>query len=311
MDNKVSSALEKALQEKNKGHYRRALKRLTEVLDNHRDEIELYLELADVCLEGGESLHATQHLKKAYSRFANDKDKIDSFARDKLKSLGDPILGKFLMEQSIKRRELDWACEALEGLQDRTIRELLQRTRTKKQTLNSAASGGHALKSELVMNVLSEALLCLRLGRFKESVRSFIQILDEKPVENEVLEPFFGGLEKKFPKAGRIRFAYACSLIYAQQYDKAMSRLVQSVTMEPKLAKDALERLRELTETFETPPDSLQDALVEILVAKGDVLRAGEILQESLADNPEKSKRVIEMMAPHVEELTAQGPGHA
>jgi tetratricopeptide (TPR) repeat protein len=304
MDNKVSSSLERALQDKKKGNYHKALKRLTETLEKFPDEVELYLESADVCLEGGESLQATQHLKKAYSRFNSEKDKIDSFSREKLRALGDPVLGKFLLEQAIKRRELDWACDAMEELQDRTIRELLQRARTKKQTLNSAARGGHALKSELVLNVLSEALLCLRLGRMKESVRSFIQILDDKPVENEVLEPFFCGLEKKYPKAGRIRLAYACTLIYAQQYDKAMSRLVQAVTIEPKLAEDALERLRNLSETFENPPDSLQDALVEILLAKGDILRAGEILQESLSGNPEKAKKVMELMAPYIEDLS-------
>ena len=304
MDSKVTSALEKSLQDKAKGHYQRALRRLTDALGKFPDEVELYLEAADVCLEGGESLQATQYLKKAQVRFRTEKDRLDSFANEKLAKLHDPVLGKFLVELFIKRRELTAAAEALEELQDRTIRELLQRTRTKKQTLNSAASGGHALKSEIMINSMSEALLCLRLGRMKESVRSFLEILDEKPVENEVLEPFFAVLEKKHPKAGRIRFAYACSLIASQQYDKAMSRLVQSVQMEPKAAEDALTRLRDLTDTFETPPDSLQDALVEILLVKGDVLRAGEILQESLTNNPEKARMVLELMRPYVEEVS-------
>jgi tetratricopeptide (TPR) repeat protein len=74
--------------------------------------------------------------------------------------------------------------------------------------------------------------------------------------------------------------------------------------MEPKIADDALERLRSLAEKFETPPDSVQDALVEILLAKGDVLRAGEILRESLRNNPEKSKRVMDLMRPHVENVS-------
>jgi tetratricopeptide (TPR) repeat protein len=304
MNSKVSSVLEKSLQDKAKGNYHRALKRLSEALERHADEVELYLEAADVCLEGGESLQATQYLKRAYSKFSSEKERIDGLARDKLRKLGDPVLGKFLLDQAIKRRDLEAGREILEDLQDRTIRELLQRARTKRQTLSNAARGGHALKSEMVLNVLGEALLCLRLGRMKAAVQSFIELLDEKPVENEVLEPFFSGLERKYPKAGRIRFAYACSLIYAQQYDKAMSRLVQGVKLEPTVADEALDRLRALTETFEQPPPSLQDALVEILLAKGDVLRAGDILSESLGNDPAQAKRVMALMQPYVEQVS-------
>ena len=300
MNNKVSMALEKALQDKAKGNYHKALQRINETLEKHPGEVELFLEGADVCLEGGESLQATHFLKKALAKFAGEKDRIDAFAREKLRTLGDPVLAKFLLDQAIKRRDLEWASEVLDDLQDRSIRELLQRTRTKKQTLSSAARGGHALISEMVVNVLSDALLCLRLGRMKESVRAFLEILDDKPVENEVLEPFFAGLEKKHPKAGRIRFAYGCSLIYAQQYDKAMSRLILGVKMEPRIADEAMERLRALTEKFETPPESLRDGLVEILLAKGDVLRAAELLREDLAANPEKARRVLELMQPYV-----------
>jgi tetratricopeptide (TPR) repeat protein len=301
MDSKVTSTLEKALQDKARGNFQRALSRLKEALAKAPDEFELYIEAADVCLEGGESLQATQFLKKAHARFHHEKERLDSFAREKLASLRDPALGKFLLELSIKRRELTGALEVLEPLHDRTIRELLQRTRTKKQTLNSAERGGFALKSETVINVMSEGLLCLRLGRMKESVRSFLEILDDKPVENEILEPFFADLEKRFPKAGRIRFAYACSLIAAQQYDKAMSRLVQGVKLEPKIADDALSRLRDLAEKFETPPESLDEALVEIMLVKGDVVRAGEILQESLSNNPEKAPAVLNLIQPFVE----------
>jgi tetratricopeptide (TPR) repeat protein len=304
MNNKVSSVLEKAHQDKAKGNYQKALRRLTEALAKHPDEVELYLEAADVCLEGGESLQATQHLRKAHSKFGMHKDRVDTFCREKLRTLGDPVLGKYLLENAIRRRDPDWASEMLDDLQDRTIRELLQRSRTKKRTLKTEESGGHSLKSEIVLNVMSEALLCLRLGRIKESMRSFLEILDDKPVENEVLEPFFRGLEKKFPKSGRIRFAYGCSLIYAQQYEKASARLVQGVKMEPKIGEEALERLRDLSESFEKPPESLQSALVEILLAQGDVLRAGEILKETLADNPEKAKWVIELLQPYVVEIS-------
>ena len=111
MDSKVTSALEKSLQDKAKGNYQRALRRLTDALGKFPDEVELYLEAADVCLEGGESLQATQYLKKAQVRFRKEKDRLDSFAIEKLAKLHDPVLGKFLVELFIKRRELTAAAE--------------------------------------------------------------------------------------------------------------------------------------------------------------------------------------------------------
>lgn len=300
MDTKVSSVLEKARHEKSKGNYQKAAKRLSDAITKAPEVLELYLEAADACLEGGESLQATQFLKRSYAKFRAESERIDAYASEKLKSTDDPVLGKFLLEQAIKKKALEDATEVLDALRDRTVSELLQRTRNKKQSLTSASRGGHALENESVTNLLCESLLCLRLGRMKEAVRGFLRILDEKPVENEVFEPFFAHLEKKYPKAGRIRFAYACSLIHSQEYDQAMSRLVQSVKMDPKIGEDGLKLLRGLSDTSQDLPESIQGALVEILLVTGGVSQAAELLGEKLKNTPEKAKSVIELVEPYI-----------
>lgn len=303
MDNKVSSILEKALQEKRKGNHHKALERLNEALQKFPDQVELYLEAADVCLEAGESLKATQFLKKAEGRFAGERERIDSFGRERMRTLKDPILGKFLLDQAIKHRDLSRASDMLDDLQERNVRELLQRTRQKKQTVASATNSGHTLTGEAVVVAVGEGLLYLRLGRMKEALRAFLDILEEKPVENDVLEPFFAGMEKKHPNAARVRYAYACSLMVSEQYEKAVSRFVQAVKLDAKLSDECLQQLRDLSGKFESPPEYLQDALVEILLVKGEVQRATELLRELLAKNPDKAKHILELTQPFVENI--------
>jgi hypothetical protein len=304
MDNKITSSLEKALQDKRKGNYERALGRITEILPKFPAEAELYIEAADVCIEGGEPLQGAQYLKDAYVRCGKEKGRIDAYALEKLRSTGDSILIKCLLDSAVKRRDLDNAAEILEDLPDRSIRELLHRTRTKQQTLNSAARGGHTLRKELVTNQLSEGVLCLRLGRMKEAVRAFVDVLDDRPAENEALEPFLGELAKKYNNAGRVQYAHACSLITAQQFEKAMIRLIEGVKMEPGLAEEALERLQELSDRFENPPDSLQDALIELLLVSEEITKACEILRESLEQNPDNARKILELVRPYTARKT-------
>lgn len=303
MDNKVSSILERALQEKRKGNYHKALERLDEALQKFPDQVELYLEAADVCLEAGESLKATQFLKKAEGRFGGERERIDSFGRERMRALKDPILGKFLLDQAIKHRDLGRASDMLDDLQERNVRELLQRARQKKQTVASATNSGHTLTGEAVVVAMGEGLLYLRLGRMKEALRAFLDILEEKPVENDVLESFFAGMEKKHPNAARVRYAYACSLMVSEQHEKAVSRFVQAVKLDAKLSDESLQQLRELSARFESPPEYLQDALVEILLVKGEVQRATELLREILSKNPDKAKHVLELTKPFVENI--------
>jgi tetratricopeptide (TPR) repeat protein len=268
MDPKAKSALDKALQEKVRGNHDKALKKLQEAIRKFPSEPELYIEAAEVCFEGGESLGATQFLKKAHTRFADERDRIVEFARERASTSNDPVVGKFLLEQLVKRRELTAALECLNDLQDRAIRDLLQRSRTKRQSLTSATAGGYALKGEMITNALSEALLCLRLGRFKEAVRTLLHLVEEKPVENEVLEPFFARLEKAHPKSGRVRVGYAASLLAANNPEAAMTRFVQAATIERPLADECLERIRDYRNGIEQPPASVDLATVEILLIR-------------------------------------------
>ncbi|MDH3196653.1 MAG: tetratricopeptide repeat protein [Candidatus Krumholzibacteria bacterium] len=304
MDSKLRTTLEKALQDKAKGNFDRALKRLREAIAKSPDVLEPYLEAADVCLEGGESLQATQFLKKATKKFESDRAKIRDFAREKLRALGDEVLAKFLVEEAVRKRDLEEAEVTLQDVPDRTVRDLLQRTRTKRQSMTSAAGGGHSLVSEVVVNTLSEALMCLRLGRVKDGAKGILQILDEKPVENEVLGEFLAGLEKSFAKSGRVRFLYAVSMMQGGSLDAAMVKLVSAVRMEPELADESLERIRALTEGQDDPPEAVHVALVEILLLKGDEARAAELLQERLESTPSSAREVMETLRPHVQDQT-------
>jgi len=303
MDSKAKSILEKALQEKSRGNYDKALKRISDTINKFPDEFDLYIEAADVCIASGESMQASQYLKRAHSKFTNDRDKVLNFARDKVRTENDPVLGKYVLELTVKNRDLDDAYECLEDLQDRAIRDLLQRTRTKRQSMNSASSGGYSLKGEMVHNALCEALMCLRLGRLKEAARGLRQILDEKPVENETLEPFLAGLEKRMSKSGRIRLLYARSLIIAQHVHKAMQRVVTAARFDSSLVSECLELVREASENAADNPECIDRALVELLLIEGDVTRAAELLASRLDEKPDESKDIMDQIRPHLEKF--------
>lgn len=304
MDNKLRSMLDRALQDKAKGNHQKALKRLNEALAKYPNEFELYLEAADVCVEGGESLQATQMLKRASKKFPSNEAQVMLFAQDKLRATGDSVLAKYLLERAIKGRKLDEAREVLEDLPDRAVRDLLQRTRTKKQSLTSASHGGYSLKGETVLNALSDAMLSLRLGRVKDSMTSFLKLLDEKPVENEVLQPFFASIEKTFPKSGRIRFALGCSLIASHNIPEAMRKLVSAARTESSLAVECLERIRHYSDTVEEVPFDVDRAVIELLMIEGDVDRAAELLQESLDKDPDLARNIVEMVGPQLEKFS-------
>lgn len=301
MDNKARSALDKAIQEKAQGNHGKALKRLNETITKYPKELELYLEAVDVCLDAGESLQATQFLKRAHTQFPSDREQIMTLAGEKSRALNDPVLGKFLLEQLIKSRDLEQASQSLEDLPDRAIRDLLQRTRTKRQSMTSAAHGGYSLKGEMVTNALSEALLCLRLGRLKEAARTFLQLIDDKPAENEVLEPFLAGLEKALNKSGRVRIVYAVSLLRANNPERAMQRLVTAVRLEPGLADECLEIIREYTESREDTLPCIDGALVEILLSRGDIARAAELLSEELETQPSRATEIMSLVKQYLD----------
>lgn len=301
MDPKAKSALDKALTEKLRGNHDKALKKLQEAIRSFPSEPALYLEAADVCFEAGESLGATQFLKKAHTRFADERERIVELARERASATNDPVIGKFLLEQLVKRRDLSGALECLNDLQDRAIRDLLQRSRTKRQSLHSASAGGYSLTGEMITNALSEGVLCLRLGRFKEAVRTLLQVVEDKPVENEVVEPFFSRLEKAHPKSGRIRIGYAISLLAANNPEAAMTRFVQAAQAESPLADECLERVREYRDGVEHPAPSVDLAIFELLLIRNSYDEAAEVVERVLETHSDGAMEIMEMIRPHLD----------
>ena len=300
MNNKIRSVMEKALQDKSRGNHQKALERLTDAIQNFPGEPDLYIEAADVCLEAGESIQAAQFLRRAHSKFTAERDRLLTFARTKSIELNDSVLAKFSLDHSIKNRDLTSALDGLQDIKDQTIRELLQRSRNKSQSFDTS-DGSHALGGEVLAAAMSEALLCLRLGRMKEAVSCLMQILESKPVENEVLQPFLGELEGSYPKSGRIRYAHACCLLEMDDVDRAMQRFIAAARVEPSVANDCLERIRAYTVKTKEPAENVKHAVVEILLHQGEVARAAELLSEELEASPSRATEIIEQVKPHLD----------
>src|SRR5262249_43908313 len=147
-------------------------------------------EAIDTAIEGGELLHATNLLKTVQDKFAKERDRVQQFVREKLRTVHDPSLARCAVEHAVKRRDLEGALELLGDVPDHTILELLNRARTKAQSLKTAAGGGHTLRGENVVNELSNAILSLRLGNLKEAMATFAGVVEEKPVEHKGIDAF-------------------------------------------------------------------------------------------------------------------------
>src|SRR5262245_8210332 len=148
MNDKALAAQQKARQERKRGHYDKAVKRLEQAIAQHPDELELYLDAVDACIEGGEVVQATTFLKTVQEKFAKDKDRVAEFVRDKLAAVHDPALARCVVENAVKRRDLESALQHLEQIPDHVARDMVARAKTKKQSLKSASHGGYSLRSE-------------------------------------------------------------------------------------------------------------------------------------------------------------------
>ncbi|HEU4928223.1 MAG TPA: tetratricopeptide repeat protein, partial [Candidatus Krumholzibacteria bacterium] len=180
MNEKALAAQQKARQERKRGHYDKAVKRLEQAIAQHPDELELYLDAVDACIEGGEVVQATTFLKTAQEKFTNDKERVAEFVRDKLTAVHDPALARCVIENAVKRRDLESALEHLEQVPDHVARDLVARAKTKTQSLKSASHGGYSLRAELYTNDLLSALLLLRLGMTQDGATALVEILDER-----------------------------------------------------------------------------------------------------------------------------------
>ncbi len=300
MNEKALAAQQKARQERKRGHYDKAVKRLEQAIAQHPDELELVLDAVDACIEGGEVVQATAFLKIAQEKFAQDKERVAEFVRDKLTSVHDPALARCVIENAVKRRDLESALEHLEQIPDHVARDLVARAKTKKQSLKSASHGGYSLRAEMFTNDLLSALLLLRLGMAKEGAAALVEILDERPTETKILQPFLAGLESKQPKSAAIRFAHACALWANASEVEAIMRLVEAARLDPSAATLCAERLESLRGKTKYRPKA-ERALAEVLLLKGDHNGAATILRTYLADNKDAAREVIMLLKPHLD----------
>jgi len=127
MSDKTSSIIQKAAQERKRAQFGRALKRLEAGIAAYPEEIDLYLEAIDTAIEGGELLPATNLLKTVQDKFARERERVQQFVREKLRTVHDPALARCAVEHAVKRRDLEAALELLGDVPDHTIRELLNR----------------------------------------------------------------------------------------------------------------------------------------------------------------------------------------
>ena len=297
MNEKVTSALQKAQQERKRGQFPRAIKRLEQAIAAFPDELDLYLEAVDACLEGGEVMQATAFLKTAQEKFTRDRDRMLQFVREKLQTVHDPSLARFAVEHAVKRRDLEAAMALLDDVPDHTVRDLFNRAKTKMQSLKSATHGGYTLRGEMVSNELTNALLSVRLGNMKEAMATLVKIIEDKPVEHKVLDPFLAALEAKHAKSGRVRYARACSLRAAANEVEAIQRFVEASRMEPACAVVCAEQLRAM---LDNPRHGtrVQRALAEVLLLKGDLDEAAAVLRDYLGAHPDNAREIIMLLRP-------------
>ncbi len=300
MNEKAASALQKAMQERKRGHFDKAVKRLEQAIAQFPDELDLYLDAVDACLEGGEVMQATNFLKTAQEKFTKDKDRVAQFVRDKLLAVHDPALARYVVENAVKRRDLDGALEHLEQIPDHVARDLLARTKTKKQSLKSASHGGYSLRAEIFTNDLLSALLSIRLGSMKEGMAALVEIIDEKPAEAKMLLPFLAGLESKHQKVGRVRFAHACALWANGNEHDAIARVIETARYDSTAIPMCVDRLQSAREKTKFP-SKVERALAEVLLLKGDFDAAAPVVRGYLVNNKDAGRDVILLLKPFID----------
>ncbi|NIM20690.1 MAG: hypothetical protein GTO51_10760 [Candidatus Latescibacteria bacterium] len=294
MDPKIASILEKIGRERSKGNHSKALKRLSEAIEKFPGEIQLYKDGIELGLEAGEQLRSIQFLKKSMLKFAGEREMLWEFALTQVKKYSEPILGKYLLDQSIKKRDLIAGLRVVQYLDERAARDLLSRTQMKKQTLSSAARGGQALSGELLINELSEALLNLRTGRVSEAIECFVLHLDRKPEECRDFEPFFQELEKSYPQKGTVRYALGSCLLLSNQIEKGVKKIAQAVKLNASLADKSAEILETIKSQNDSPPESLEIALLETYLMQGDAKKVSAHAQSILDKRPHSAQLILD-----------------
>ncbi|UCH85445.1 MAG: hypothetical protein JSW50_07090 [Candidatus Latescibacterota bacterium] len=299
MNSKVSSTLDKVRHERSRSNFKKALSRLDDAIKKFANELSLYTEGVELAMEAGESLKALQYIKTARGQFPDRRFEVWSFAIEKTRSYNDPIVGKFLIEHAVRSGDLTAAHSVAHSLKDHTADELLQRIRTKKQTLNSAFGGGMSVADDLMFNALSDALLCVRLSRFTEAMNGFLDILDENQRTPSQIEPFLAGLERDNRHNGELVYVLGCCYLISGQFDKAKKKISRALELSPSLRESAIQRVDSLDNNSAVSMDDHHMFLAGLLVGADD-RRACELLSQLLDRSPNRALEVLEMLEPTV-----------
>jgi tetratricopeptide (TPR) repeat protein len=300
MNDKAASIVQKAQQERKRAQFARALKRLEQGIAAHPEELDLYLEAIDTAIEGGELLSATNLLKTVQEKFAKERERVQQFVREKLRTVHDPSLARCAVEYAVKRRDLESALDMLSDVPDHTIRDLLNRARNKGQSLKSATQGGYGLRGEGVVNELTNAVLAVRVGNLKEAMATFAGVVAEKPVEHKSLDPFLAALAAKHAKSGRVRHARGCVMRASGNEIEAIHLFVEAACLEPACAPNCLEELEAMLPSAHHPAKARR-AIAEVQLVNGDMDAAAETLRAYVAENPDNRREIIMVMRPFID----------
>jgi tetratricopeptide (TPR) repeat protein len=300
MNEKVSSILQKAQQERKRAQFDRALKRLEQGIAAHPDELELYLEAIDVALDGGEMLPATNLLKTVQEKFTRERERVLGFVREKLERVHDASLARCVIEHAVKRRDLESALTLLDTVPDHTVRDLVNRTKNKAQSLKSASRGGYTVGGESLTNEIVNAMLSVRLGGLRDAMTILVRVVEEKPAEYKAMDAFLATLATRHPKSGHVRHARGCAQRIGGNEIDALQHFIESARLEAECAPACAEQLRAMLEK-PRHPGKIRHALAEILLITGKYDEAAMTLHEHLEDNPGNAREVIMLLRPFID----------
>lgn len=300
MDAKLKSTLSKIQQERTRGNAAKALKRAVDAVKKYPDAPEVYREGVDASIEAGESLQAIQLLKRAFAKVPDARADLVAVARERASATGDGAVAKFLIEDAARRRELRAARAVVEDFSDRTVRDLLQRTRMKRSSLTSAAHGGHSVDDEITTNMLSEVVLAARLGRADEAAGAAGEVLDAIPDAAAHLEPLLDDLAAAHAQSAPALLALARCLGADGRHPEMIERVLGAVRIDRALGPDASKLLRDVG--GDDLSDAMERALVDVMLITGDHDRAVERLRAQLGEDEQSARLVADRVAPYVAE---------
>jgi tetratricopeptide (TPR) repeat protein len=299
MNPKASSILEKAHEDRRRSNFKKALSRVEEAIEKFPKELHLYTEAIDVAMEAGESLKAIQNFKRSQRQFPEDIFELWTFTVEKVAAYNDPIVGRFMIEHAIKSGDLTAAHSILQNLTDDAAGDLLERIRTKKQsvTMGPRATAG----DDVVSYALGEALIHLRLGHLPEAVDGFVRVLEENPGQFKTLEPFLSEVEKEHGNKGEASFALGCCHIAGGRPSKGVENLVRAARRAPALASRVIQKIESIGDHPDLPLDRCQLKLIELYLSLGDRDRASELSAAILDRNEGLAGEIADVLTPAVQ----------